>query len=425
MRFVFEPAPATPLVSFSVVARGGSSMDPAGLEGIGRHAVELCKRGAGGRSREQIDDTLDSLGASLDAGASRDSLSLTGLCLERHLDALLDLAVDVLANPHLAEEEHQKLIRETMADVADARNDDGVLANRFWARHVIPGHPYGRTVWGTEATLQAIAAQRPLVAKTLQSAFCRSNLIIGVTGAIDLESAQGIAERLFSALPEGQPAALPSLDRLPQQGRRLLLVDKPERRQSQVIIGHDAPAYGDPDFPGLLAAQTAFGGMFSSPFVEQMRVQRGWSYNVNAHIARGRGPLWFAAEFAPSTDTTRDALQLATEMITAFSASGPTAEQLAHTQRYLTGHLPFSRATPRQRMRQAVILHLYDLPTDYPDDVIRRVQALNRSDVSEVASRVFRPDDLATVVVCTAGELRAALEGAGFGSMSVEMWDSY
>src|SRR3954452_13547506 len=96
---IIEPSQDTPLVWFEVAIRGGAARDPQGVEGLHRHAALLARRGAGGRNRAQLDDTLDGLGAALDISVSRDAVSLSGLALARHLDAVIDLAADVVPEP--------------------------------------------------------------------------------------------------------------------------------------------------------------------------------------------------------------------------------------------------------------------------------------------------------------------------------------
>src|SRR5688572_8628661 len=82
---IIEPSPDTPLVWFDIAIRGGASADPRGVEGLHRHAALLARRGAGARDRAELDETLDSLGAALDVGVSRDAVSISGLGLARHL----------------------------------------------------------------------------------------------------------------------------------------------------------------------------------------------------------------------------------------------------------------------------------------------------------------------------------------------------
>src|SRR5512138_218138 len=110
---IVEPSPDTPLVWFEVAIRGGAAIDPRGVEGLHRHAALLARRGAGARDRQQLDETLDSLGAMIDVSVSRDAVTLSGLSLSRHLDAVIDLCADILGEPKFSTEEHARLLRET------------------------------------------------------------------------------------------------------------------------------------------------------------------------------------------------------------------------------------------------------------------------------------------------------------------------
>src|SRR5690349_23450705 len=153
---IVESSPDTPLVWFDIAIRGGAALDPRDIEGLHRHAALLARRGAGTRDRAQLDETLDSLGAALDITVSRDSVTISGLALSRHLDAVIGLAADVLAEPRFSEEEHARLLRETPQVLDEIRDDDSALATRWFDWLCCPGHPYGRTSLGTEASLSEI-----------------------------------------------------------------------------------------------------------------------------------------------------------------------------------------------------------------------------------------------------------------------------
>src|SRR5689334_13865974 len=85
-----EPSHDTPLVWFDVSIRGGAAADPRGVEGLHRHVALLARRGAGRRDRAELDETLDNLGAAIDVGVSRDAVTLSGIALSRHIDAVID-----------------------------------------------------------------------------------------------------------------------------------------------------------------------------------------------------------------------------------------------------------------------------------------------------------------------------------------------
>src|SRR5262245_27621846 len=153
---IVEASPDTPLVWFDVAIRGGAAADPLGIEGLHRHTALLARRGAGGRDRATLDETLDSLGAAIEVSVSRDAVTLYGLALSRHLDAVIELCADILAAPLFADDEHARLLRQTPQALDEERDDDGALATRWFDWVCCPGHPYGRTPLGTTASLEQI-----------------------------------------------------------------------------------------------------------------------------------------------------------------------------------------------------------------------------------------------------------------------------
>jgi predicted Zn-dependent peptidase len=67
-RLVVESTDAVPLTWFQVAIRGGSAGDPEGGDGFTYHMATLARRGAGARTRAQLDEELDLLGTSLGRG---------------------------------------------------------------------------------------------------------------------------------------------------------------------------------------------------------------------------------------------------------------------------------------------------------------------------------------------------------------------
>src|SRR5512139_543049 len=196
---IIEPSPDTPLVWFEIAIRGGASADPIGIEGLHRHAALLARRGAGSRDRAELDETLDSLGAALDIGVSRDAVQVSGLALTRNLDPVVDLAADILSEPRFDEEEHARLLRETPQVLDEIRDDDSALATRWFDWVCSPGHAYGRTSLGTEASLARI--ERAAAIELWKREVVADNLVIGLAGDIDEQAAARVVARLTERLP--------------------------------------------------------------------------------------------------------------------------------------------------------------------------------------------------------------------------------
>jgi zinc protease len=423
---IVEASPDTPLVWFDVSIRGGAAADPRGVEGLHRHAALLARRGAGTRDRQQLDETLDSLGAMIDIGVSRDSVTLSGLSLSRHLDAVIDLCADILGAPQFSTDEHARLLRETPQVLDEIRDDDSALATRWFDWLCCPGHPYGRTSLGTETSLGQI--DRALAADLWKREVVSNNLVIGLAGDIDERAAAKVVSRLTERIPAGTratPIEDTGNEAESRRGRRLIVVDKPERTQAQLRIGHLALRYGHPDTAALAIAEAVFGGMFSSRLMQEIRVKRGWSYGAGCALRRSRLPHWFEIWTAAAIDVAGPCVQLTLDLLADYAANGPTDDEVDFARSYLVGAMPFHVATARQRMQLAVRDAVFELPDGYTAKLPEMFAQLTAADVRAACKRNLRPEDAVTVAVTTAEDAQAALSAANAGPMTVVDHDEY
>ena len=129
----------------------------------------MALRGAGGKTREELDAALDALGATLEVETRPDSTRFEGEVLARNLDAFLALLADMLLRPTFAPAELARTQREIVAQIEELRTDDHALCARFFARNLYGDHPYGHPPDGLPA------ASRPRRADEVAAHFKRTS----------------------------------------------------------------------------------------------------------------------------------------------------------------------------------------------------------------------------------------------------------
>lgn len=423
MKTIVEAAYETPLVSFTLASPIGTAFDSEGEEGLVCHSAELGMRGTRDWDRRDFDEKLDSLGAGMGFSFRRDSLSLSGTCLHRHLETLIGLATQVLECPALTSDEHEKLQRETLADLDEMRDSDASLAARFFNLHFHPGYTYCRTALGTPDSIAALEVET--VRDLYPRLFPEQHLVLGFAGPVDDKEANTLASR-FTGQSQSESLPAPNLQppsRLP--GRRLILVDKPGRKQCQVAIGHLMPAYGSETFDALRIAEAAFGGMFTSRLMQEIRVKQSWSYGASCNIFHARGAHALCINMAPAADVCALAVDKVLGMYSSYAAEGLHQDEFEFSRSYLSGSAAFTRATATQRLYRKVQEQLYGLPVGYGDGFAKRLQSLDRKSVNQALSKSASPDNLCVVVVGTAETVLAPLQALGFDSVEVVDYKSY
>jgi zinc protease len=409
-RVLVEESRALPLVAITIAQRTGGTDDPIGKEGLMRLTSRLIRRTGAGLTTEALDERIDSLGASLSVDVGHSSGTFHGAVIARSLDAFADLLIDVLGRPSLAEKELGKLKRETLAELIEARDHDRELGQRWFRQRLFDGHPYGRPVSGTPGSVAAVTPED--VAAVYGRAVCGQNLVFAFAGDVDEARAHAIAERVVERLPAGTPR----LDAVPEptlkHGRRLVVVDKPERTQTQIFIGCLGTHPQDPDHVALHVGSTIFGGTFTARLMKEVRSKRGWSYGAYSNLPYDRHRRGFSMWTFPKASDAAACVALELELLERWWKDGVTPRELAWAQRYLVRSHAFAIDTASKRVSQTLDEEIYGLPPGYHANYVEHVRAVTLDEVNASIRQRITPEHLVVTVVGTASEIEAPVRSA-------------
>lgn len=405
-----ETSHALPLVSVLVAFRSGGAHDPPGRDGLARITARMLRRGAEGFSAHQIEETVDALGGEFGADASVSATSVHFEVIKRSLDRFADLGATILSRPTFDLRELERLLREAEAELVEARDSDRSLCSRAFRRTLFAGHPYGRRGAGTIPTLRSIT--RDDVASFYARHYTRRNAIVAISGDVEPDEARALADRLLSGLPEGELVQDPVPPPTRRAGRRLVFVDKPERTQTQMVIGGLGTDARDPDHVPLLVANTVFGGTFSSRLMQEVRAKRGWSYGAYSRVGFDRQRDAFTMWTAPAAGDAPACLALQIELLHALREGGITEDELQFVKRYLVRSHAFEIDTARKRVHQKLEEVLFDLPEGYHERYLEQVEAVTLDAANAAVRARIAEDDLVVGVVGTHTEIGEAIAKA-------------
>jgi zinc protease len=407
---LFDEDHTLPLVSITVAMRSGSAHDPAGKEGASRLATRMLRRGAAGMSAKDIEDQIDRLGGELSTDVAPSSSAIEGQVIERNLEPFVDLFAKILGAPGFPEDELTRLKRETVAEIIEARDSDRALAQRAFRRALFTGHLYGRSTTGTPKSVESLTDEDVQRAYALH--VNRGNVVVGLSGDVDPADAKRVAERLVSAIPAGQSPGDPIAEPEPRKGRRLVFVDKPERTQTQILIGSLGTSPFDPDHVPLGVANAVFGGSFTSRLMREVRSKRGWSYGASARLGVDRHRQSFAMWTFPAATDAAACVRLELELLEAFVDKGITPKELSFIKRYLMRSRAFDVDTASKRLHQALDVGVLGLPLDYHSSYLAKVGAVTCEEANAAVRARIHPDETLVVVVGTADAILAPVRDA-------------
>jgi zinc protease len=396
-RVLFVESHELPMLDIAVDFPAGSARDPAGKPGLAQLTHGLLDQGADGLSDTAIAHRLADVGAVLSGNFDRDraGVRLRSLSSAAEKDKALDILARVLQRPDFPQAVIRREKQRLIASIREAEADPATVAEKAFYRALYGTHPYAHDEAGDPAAI--VQLTRGELLAFYRTHYSAPNAVISLMGDLSRAEAEAIATRLAAGLSGGK--ALPALPK-PAAG-----VVPDERiahpsTQSHVLVGALGMARNDPDFfPLFVGNYVLGGGGFDSRLMREVRDKRGYAYSAYSYFM----PMLEAGPFQLGLQTkleqTDDALKVARATVRQFVADGPTDAELTQAKSNLTGGFPLRIDSNRKILDYLAVIGFYNLPLDYLDTWVDRVNAVDVAAVKQAFARRIDPDKLVTVVV--------------------------
>lgn len=395
-----------------LLVRAGAAYDPPGKNGVATLVAELLNQGTASRSAEEIADTIDSIGGSLQTGAGSDVTSANVLVMKDSFPLGMELLADMVRRPAFAPEELERQREQALSTLQVNLDDPDFIASAVFNRLVYGLHPYGLPDTGLPASIAGIT--RDDIRDFHRKYFAPNNSILAVVGDVDAPEAMAAAERVFGDWPR-QPVQAPRLQAPPKPSRRIVVVDKPDSVQTAVRVGQLGVPRKTPDYMALNEAIRILGGEGSNRLFRVLRSDRSLTYSASAEL----NTMLLAGDVVAQTDTRSDAtpevVKLIVEEYWKLLRDRVNDAELAGAQAYMTGNFPLTIETPGAIARQVVNVVFYDLSLDELRTYRQRANGVTSDEVQRVVRSYLDPDHLAIVMVGNAAAFKDQLGKAGFG----------
>jgi zinc protease len=399
-----------PRVVLSLSVRRGEGRVDLEQAGLAAFAAEVMERGAGERDALALAQAVDELGASLSVSSGWDSMRVQVSGLSRDLGALMEILADVALRPRFDSEEAKKARDEILANLEQAKDDPQTLAHWYISRVLFEGHRYGIPLAGAPATVARLdaAAARKLHARV----FLPNDAVFAASGDVDAGEILERAGRAFGAWQPGDvPATGAPTPRETPRARTVLVVDRPDLAQAQIMVAHEGIARTDPDRIAAAIMNSVLGGSgFSSRLVSSVRAEAGLAYGVYSGFSLRRQPSLFLVYTSTRVPEVRTVLDLLLAEMERMRTDPPSERELSEAKALAVGNFSLSLETSDAVMAGLVDLDVYGLPEDSLDTYRARVRAVSLEDAARMAKRLLHPERAAIVLVGPAEKLVPQVE---------------
>jgi zinc protease len=407
---------AIPLASVALVLDAGAAQDPAGRPGLAGVTAHLVEEGAGGRDAIQMAEEFARLGTHLAVDVGSDVTALGMTAMTRFFAPALRLLGEVVTRPHLSAADLLRVRELRMNRLRQLSRSPATPADRAFVAAVFGAHPYGHGVLGTTASLEVLTLDE---VRAFHAVLWRPEaatlIVVGDLDhdAVTAAAAEGLGS--WATEPRGADARRAVGAVAPSTSSRVVrLIDRPGAPQSELRIGHTAPARRTPAYPALVTLNAILGGEFSSRINRNLREARGLTYGARTAFDLRRAGGSFICQTSVQTDGTAAAIAEIVRECEAVRLEGAVgADELARAKASLTrGYVRHFEAAD-ELVRAAAQLVAYGLDDDTFDRFVPLVDAVAGEDVVAAGQAFVRPGDFSIVVVGDAARCRGPIEALG------------
>jgi len=364
---------------------------------------QLMRTGTTTRTKDQIDEQVDMLGASLNT--SSDGISAS--CLTRHNEELLAIMSDVLINANFKTEELEKIRTQTLSGLEANKNDPKAISQRVNSVIVYGStHPYGENI--SEESAKKITLDK---CNEFYKTYFKPNIAyLAIVGDITLEQAKPLVEKYFGNWQRGDVPKFNYASPKAPAKATVALVDRPAAVQSTISVTYPVdlkPGSAD-DLKVRLTNSILGGGTFR--LFNNLREKHGWTYGAYSNLQSDKliGKFSASAEVRnPVTDSSFT--EILAEMSRLRTEVVPD-EELNMVRNYMMGNFGRSLESPSTVASFAISTARYNLPKDYYSTYLTRLAAITPADVQLIAQKYIRPDNAYLIVVGKADDLAPKLK---------------
>ncbi|WP_209329817.1 M16 family metallopeptidase [Lunatimonas salinarum] len=368
---------------------------------------DMMMGGTASRSKDELDEEVDFIGASLSAT----STSLFASALTKNRDKIVELMTDVLYNPIFPENELDKLKKQAISGLAASKDDPNSISARLTAAlNYGKDHPYGETY--SEATINNITT---LDVKQYYETYFKPNIsYLAIVGDISPEDAESLVREHFSNWEQGEvPRHLYGMPTLPDKNT-VALVDRSSAVQTVVNITYPLEMkLSHPDFFVTRLMNYVLGGGASSRLFMNLREDKGYTYGAYSSIGSDKLVTSFSARASVKQTATDSAIHEMIYEIKHLAENGITDSELQAAKANLGGSFGRSLESPSTIASFAINTERYGLPADFYANYLKQLNAVTVDQVNSAARKYLKPENLYITAVGNAREIEDRLNVFG------------
>lgn len=384
-------------------------------------AGDLMGRGTSNRTKAEIDEAIDFIGANMNTSSN----GIFGSSLTKHQESMLKVLTDVLYNAAFPAEELDKIVTQVMSGLAQAKEDPQAIANNVSSvLNYSKDHPYGEIE--TEESVKKVTVNDCVA--YYNKYFRPDNAILTIVGDIKKDKAQELVTKYFAMWQKPSKAlkenVMPEVE-IPTS-TQVAFAPKEGAVQSQIQIGYPVNLKrGSEDAIKVSVMNTILGGGgFMGRLMQNLREDKAYTYGARSNISADEHIGDFSAYASVRNEVTDSAVVEFLFEMDKMVKEPVSEEDLTMAKSVLAGSFARSMESPQTIARFAYNTIRYNYPKDYYSTYLQKLDAVSIEDVQAMAEKYIRPEAAHIVIVGDKDEVAPKLKALDNDS-KIDFYDAF
>ena len=238
-----------------------------------------------------------------------------------------------------------------------------------------------------------------------------------VIGDVDYKEIKSMISDKFGAWKKGKSHTDPIPTLTPNVSlTEINFIDLPTATQSSISVTNNVDLkMGDEDYHIALITNNILGGGGEGYLFKNLREEHGYTYGAYSSLGSDRhGVARFTAGAKVRNMVTDSAVTEIVKEIVRIRTEAVDAELLKNAKAKYVGSFIRRLESPQTVAGYALNIKLNDLPKDFYETYLEKINAVSASDVKRVANKYFQLANTRIIVVGKGSDVVANLEEVGF-----------
>ncbi|SDH31979.1 zinc protease [Flavobacterium omnivorum] len=403
-----------PLVQFQLQIKGGMLLEDSDKIGVSNMLAQLMTKGTKNKTPEQLENAIESLGATINAYATDEAIFISVTTLAKNYNATMALVQEIVVQPRWDAKEFELIKQSTLSQILQQKADPNSIARNEFKKLIYGNESilaYNRI--GTESTVKKITLEdlknyyakntAPSVANfQIVGAISKTNVINSLTSLNREWKSKNIT---FPKITIGNTIT----------SSKIYFYDVPGAKQSVIRIGYPALAATDANFyPAQIMNYRLGGGSFASQLTQQLREGKGYTYGISSSFtgSTNKGP--FLISSGVRSNVTFESVNLIKEILQQYGENF-SENDLEVTKGYLIKSNARAFETLSSKLEMLYDISNYNYADDYAKQQENIVKNSTVDSIKKLSENYLNPDKMIYLVVGDAETQLKKLSQIGFG----------